>query len=60
MTLSLSEWEVMVLRAALERHAKPSVSPKHRDTARELLRRLRLGDNPMKVVAGVTGESIPA
>ena len=52
--LKLTEWQVMVLRAALENHKSHSKSEKHRMTAQEILDISRAQDNPIGAISKLT------
>ena len=53
-TLHLTEWEVMVLRAALDRHVRAKgVSQKHIDSARVIIAKSREQDDPIAALVNL-------
>lgn len=57
-TLKLTQWEMMVLRAALEKYNKPGTPATHRETARKILLLSRVQDHKAgAAIAKATGEA---
>jgi hypothetical protein len=50
MKIDLTEWEIMVLRAALVRHSREAASREHRDACRAIEKKTRTGDRPDKII----------
>lgn len=57
-TLKLTEWEVMVLRAALAKHAKDAPA-KHVLACRDIDRKSRAQDNPAGALKRIVREDDP-